>query len=70
MMNDQKYTSLPLSDQVTEKKNTKLIKKSTVECNEGCPVNINNKKLFKLYTDYHGSRANNKALNKKINFLQ
>jgi hypothetical protein len=66
IINNQIYTSLPLSKQITETKTTKLIKKSSVDCANSCPVNTNNK-LFKLYTDYHGSRANNKTLNKKIN---
>jgi hypothetical protein len=66
-VNDQIYTSIPLSQQVTEKKNKKIITNSSVDCNNGCPTNTNDNKLFKLYKDYHGSRADNKSLNKKIN---
>ena len=61
------YTSLPESQQIKKKHSQKLIKNSSVDCNNGCPTNKNDNKLFQVYTSFHDERHLNKVLNKKKN---
>lgn len=61
------YNSLPESQQIKQKHSRKLIKNSSVDCNNGCPTNKNNKKLFQVYTSFQEERHLNKILNKKKN---
>lgn len=60
------YTSLPESQQIKQKHAHKLIN-SSVDCNNGCPTNKNNKKLFEVYSSFRDERHLNKVLNKKKN---
>lgn len=54
------YTSLPDSQKTKQKNAEHLIKKKQIDCNNGCPTDKNDNKLYKVYTLFSDKRHLNK----------